>query len=91
MSFNEDTWYISSHSVLFSVSPRHFDLFGVQQSQQPNDVQMIPPTMGTALGPVNYGARTPVPKDRGTVGRPWHAMAVWTHIMEAVCTKMYYT
>lgn len=25
--------------------------------------EMIPPTMGTALGPVNYGARTPVPKD----------------------------
>ena len=56
------------------------------QSQQPlNDVQMIPPTMGTALGPVNYGARTPVPKEPGTVG------PVDMFFKEAVCTKMYYT
>ena len=30
--------------------------------------QAVPPTMGTALGPVNYGARTPVPKDWSIVG-----------------------
>eukprot|EP00438_Fugacium_kawagutii_P025099 Skav213448 [mRNA] locus=scaffold837:354344:359291:- [translate_table: standard] len=32
--------------------------------------EMIPPTMGKALGPVSYAARTPVPKD-GAAGRDW--------------------
>ena len=36
----------------------------VTRIRQLHSPQSVPPTMGTALGPVNYGARTPVPKVR---------------------------
>ncbi len=46
--------------------------FQIKDSEQldlaANFTQAVPPTMGTALGPVNYGARTPVPKDWKIVG-----------------------
>ena len=34
-----------------------------QRFRSSSVAQMIPPRMGTALGPVDYSARKPVPKD----------------------------
>ena len=79
---SKNNWILSwfglfDHGIPQIIVPFHKGFPGFQtngpQTNLPHEsanftLQSVPPTMGTALGPVNYGARTPVPKDWSVVG-----------------------
>lgn len=64
------SWFgLFDHGTPQIIVPFHKGFLGFQPHESANfTLQSVPPTMGTALGPVNYGARTPVPKDWYVVG-----------------------